>query len=104
LNDWLYTTAPGESIMGIALRQLGDDRRWQEIRALNADQFPDILPHDYYPVGTVLNMPPKDGRDSEDQDLNNETEIRNLPWHSAQQDRWEAALRWPHAVDATVRG
>jgi hypothetical protein len=56
-----YTTTAGESIMGIALRQLANERRWQEIKVLNADQFPDILPHDYYPVGTVLNMPPKQG-------------------------------------------
>lgn len=52
-----YTTEPGESTAGIALRELGDERRWREIVALNADRFPDQGPHDYYPVGTVLNMP-----------------------------------------------
>jgi hypothetical protein len=61
-----YTTTPGESIMGVALRQLGNERRWQEIRRLNADRFPNILPHDYYPVGTVLNMPPKQGWNHDD--------------------------------------
>lgn len=56
-----YTTTPGESIMGIAFRQLGNERRWQEIRALNAERFPNILPHEYYPVGTILNLPSRDG-------------------------------------------
>jgi hypothetical protein len=52
-----YTTQPGESVSGIALRQLKDKSRWVEIRDLNAHAFPDIGPHDYYPVGTVLTMP-----------------------------------------------
>jgi len=52
-----YTTQPGESLMGIALRQLKDEDRWPEIRDLNADRFADMGPHDYYPPGTVLNMP-----------------------------------------------
>ncbi|MOA37551.1 hypothetical protein D3C78_1591530 [compost metagenome] len=52
-----YTTRAGESLMGIALRQLKDESRWPEIRDLNADEFPDMGPHDYYPAGTVLKMP-----------------------------------------------
>lgn len=52
-----YTTQPGEAVSGIALRQLKDESRWVEIRDLNAHAFPDIGPHDYYPVGTVLTMP-----------------------------------------------
>lgn len=56
-----YTTMPGESLMGIALRQLGNEKRWQEIKFLNQDRFPSMLPHDYYPVGTQLTMPNKDG-------------------------------------------
>lgn len=56
-----YTTTPGESVMGIAFRQLDDERRWGEIEFLNADRFPNIVPHSYYPVGTVLKMPPKQG-------------------------------------------
>lgn len=52
-----YTTRPAESVAGIALRQLGDESRWVEIRDLNAHAFPGIGPHDYYPVGTVLRMP-----------------------------------------------
>lgn len=52
-----YWTQPGESLMGIALRQLKDENRWTEIRDLNANSFPDMGPHDYYPVGTALRMP-----------------------------------------------
>lgn len=52
-----YTTRPAEALAGIALRQLGDESRWLEIRDLNAHAFPGIGPHDYYPVGTVLRMP-----------------------------------------------
>lgn len=52
-----YTTHPGESVMGIALRQLKDEKRWPEICDLNADRFPGMGPHDYYPPGTVLTMP-----------------------------------------------
>lgn len=52
-----YTTQAGESLMGIANRQLRGTDRWKEIRELNADRFPDMGPHDYYPVGTVLKMP-----------------------------------------------
>lgn len=55
--DSTYTTQAGESLMGIALRQLGDKRRWEEIRDANATRFPDMDPHDYYPVGTELVMP-----------------------------------------------
>jgi len=52
-----YTTNPGESLMGIANRDLRSSDRWTEIRDLNAQAFPDMGPHDYYPVGTVLRMP-----------------------------------------------
>lgn len=52
-----YSTSPGESVAGIALRQLGDKSRWLEIRDLNAQAFPDMGPNDYYPVGTKLVMP-----------------------------------------------
>lgn len=52
-----YKTKPGDSVMGIALRQLKDESRWVEIRDLNAQAFPDIGPHDYYPVGTLLKLP-----------------------------------------------
>jgi len=52
-----HTTQPAESLMGIALRQLKNESRWTEIRDLNASEFPDMGPHDYYPVGTVLRLP-----------------------------------------------
>lgn len=52
-----YTTRPGESVMGIALRELNHSPSWTEIRDLNADRFPGMGPHDYYPPGTVLVMP-----------------------------------------------
>lgn len=52
-----YVTTPGEMIAGIALRQLGDESRWVEIRDLNAPAFPDMEPNDYLPVGTKLAMP-----------------------------------------------
>lgn len=52
-----YKTKPGDSVMGIALRQLKDESRWFEIRDLNAQAFPDIGPHDYYPVDTLLKLP-----------------------------------------------
>ena len=53
-----YTTRPGESVAGIALRQLKDEGRWREIVALNADRFPDQRACDYYPVGTRILLPP----------------------------------------------
>ncbi len=49
-----YVTQPGDSTMGIALRQLRDESRWTDIRDLNVDAFPDMGPHDYFPVGTLL--------------------------------------------------
>lgn len=54
-----YTTQPGESVAGIALRELGTDERWHEIAKLNEDRFPHMIHNEYYPVGTVLKMPAK---------------------------------------------
>jgi hypothetical protein len=54
-----YTTTPGESVMGIALRQCGNEDEWRHILACNP-RFADLLPHDYFPVGTVLILPPAD--------------------------------------------
>lgn len=53
-----YTTQPGESVMGIAMRQLGDRTRWVEILELNA-RFEDLGPHEYFPVNTEINLPSK---------------------------------------------
>jgi len=52
-----YTTTPAESVAGIAARQLKDQSKWIEIARLNSLEHPDMGPHDYYPVGTVLHMP-----------------------------------------------
>lgn len=59
-KDRTYTTQPGESVAGIALRELGTDERWHEIAKLNEDRFPHMIHDEYYPVGTVLKMPAKD--------------------------------------------
>jgi hypothetical protein len=62
-NFGSHTTQPAESVAGIALRQLGDEKLWVEIARLNSLEFPDVHANDYYPVGTVLilpgNNPPK---------------------------------------------
>lgn len=52
-----YVTNPGESLMGIAARQLGAASRWPEIQNINGALFPEMGPHDYYPVGTTLRLP-----------------------------------------------
>lgn len=53
-----HTTQPGESVMGIALRQCGNEKEWRHILACNP-KFAGMLPHDYFPVGTVLDLPPE---------------------------------------------
>jgi hypothetical protein len=53
----LYTTQPAESLHGIALRQLGDEDRWVQIRDLNCSKFPDMKSWSYYPVGSVIKLP-----------------------------------------------
>lgn len=52
-----YTTQPAESVMGIALRQCGNEMEWRHILACNPE-FARMLPHEYFPVGTVLILPP----------------------------------------------
>lgn len=54
---WVYTTRAGESVMGIANRELNSSLRWEEIANLNSDRFPGMRHFDYYPVGTELRMP-----------------------------------------------
>jgi hypothetical protein len=51
-----YTTQPGESVAGIALRQCGSETQWHRILQCNPE-FEDSLPNDYFPVGTVLMLP-----------------------------------------------
>lgn len=55
-----HTTQPGESLAGIALRKCGSESHWEGILALNPS-FHDWLPPDYFPVGTVLKLPPESG-------------------------------------------
>lgn len=54
-----YKTQPAESVAGIALRQLGDESRWREIRDLNSEDYPEMTGPDYYPVGTTIILPEK---------------------------------------------
>jgi hypothetical protein len=54
-----YTTKPAESVMGIALRQCGNEDAWRQILAWNP-RFESLASCDYFPVGTVLVMPPRE--------------------------------------------
>jgi hypothetical protein len=51
-----YVTQDGDSVMGIALRQCGNEAEWRHILACNPE-FADMLPDEYFTVGTVLTMP-----------------------------------------------
>jgi len=55
-----YKTQAGESIVGIALRRLANEKRWTEIRDMNAEKYPDMVGTDYYPVGTLIVLPMPD--------------------------------------------
>ncbi|VVE29121.1 hypothetical protein PEP31012_03573 [Pandoraea eparura] len=57
LKPRTYTTKPAESVMGIALRQCGNEDAWRQILAWNP-RFEFLASSDYFPVGTVLVMPP----------------------------------------------
>jgi len=56
-----YVTKAGESLAGIAMRELGDERRWRAIRALNRSLIgrEHITANDYFPVGTKIKLPSK---------------------------------------------
>lgn len=61
-TDFFYVTRRGENLLGIAHRELGDERRWQEIRALNAGDFEKtMIPSTEFDPGVVLKMPPRAG-------------------------------------------
>ena len=49
-----HKTRPAESLAGIALRKLGDETLWTQIAKLNSLKFPDMGPHNYYPVNTEI--------------------------------------------------
>jgi hypothetical protein len=51
-----HTTQPGESVLGIAHRECGNEKEWRHILACNP-KFAALLPSDYFPVGTVLTLP-----------------------------------------------
>lgn len=51
-----HITQAGESVMGIALRELGDEDAWRDILACNP-RYADMGPHHYFPVGTVIILP-----------------------------------------------
>lgn len=55
-----YTTSPAESLAGIAIRELGDESRWTEIRDLNNKEHPEMSSFDYYPVGSVIQLPDRE--------------------------------------------
>ena len=52
-----YTTNAGESLAGIAHRQLKDEDRWVEIEAANRHMFLHKEANDYYPSGAVILLP-----------------------------------------------
>lgn len=56
-----YVTKAGESLGGIALRELGDERRWRAIRSLNRSLIhrEHVTANDYFPVGTKIKLPSK---------------------------------------------
>lgn len=52
-----YTTNAGESLAGIAHRQLKDEDRWVEIEAANRHLYVHKDANDYYPAGAVILLP-----------------------------------------------
>jgi hypothetical protein len=57
LDFLTHKTECAESVAGIALRKLGDEKLWVNIARLNSLEFPEISANDYYPVGTILLLP-----------------------------------------------
>lgn len=51
-----HTTQAGESVAGIALRNLGNENEWRSILECNPEWLHLSAP-DYFPVGTVLTLP-----------------------------------------------
>jgi hypothetical protein len=101
-----YTTQPGESVAGIALRQCGNEAEWRHILACNP-QFADMLPHEYFPVGTVLTMPAPSPEAPAVDALEEGKKIMEKLWADPNgpflKGQWEAPIAQP-AVDALTTG
>lgn len=52
-----YVTMPGETLEGIAHRELGDPRRWSEISDINWGAHPGTKLWDRFPPGTTISIP-----------------------------------------------
>lgn len=51
-----YVVKPGDTLVGVARKTLGSERRWEEILALNSARIPDP---DALSVGAELRLPPR---------------------------------------------
>lgn len=51
-----YVTEPGESISGIAMRQLGDENAWLSILSLNVEEYGTLKSFEYFPVQSVIKL------------------------------------------------
>jgi DNA-binding transcriptional regulator/RsmH inhibitor MraZ len=60
-----HVTVPNQRFTDVALRVLGDPRRWEEIYRLN----PSFNPSQPLPVGTILRIPPNGPPESKEPDL-----------------------------------
>jgi len=60
-NVRYYSPRTGESMSDIALQELGDERRWLEIKDLNRQAYPHMGYGSYFPVGAVIMLPDNTG-------------------------------------------
>lgn len=51
-----YVTEHGESISGIAMRQLGNERAWLSILEMNAKEYGILKSFEYFPVYSVIKL------------------------------------------------
>lgn len=52
-----YITSIDDSLMGIAIRELGDERKWRTVSDLNSHRFPGMQPSDQFPFGSRIDLP-----------------------------------------------